>query len=141
MQELLSAFSRDADFQSIVSGLRSGMKEQLISGLSGSSKGVMISALAAEMKAPLLVLTHNMFSAQKIVEDLVECLPEEQILLFPAQEILSAEAAAASPEMLAQRIEALTRLASGYRGVVVAPFAAVRKLLPNKEMFVHALCL
>lgn len=138
MQALIQAFSADSDYQSIVAGLRKGMREQLVSGLTGSSKQVMIASLAADMQVPIFIITHNMFSAQKIMEDLVECMPEEEVLLFPSQEVIAAEAAAASPEMMAQRIEALTRLATGFRGVVVAPYAGVRKLLPNKEVFIDS---
>ncbi len=135
MKDIMQSMSRDADFQSVLSGLRSGMKEQLISGLVGSSRQVMISALADEMQSPLLVVTHNMFSAQKIAEDLVECLSEEQVLLFPANELSLAEAIYSSPEMTAGRIDALSKLASGFRGIVVTPFAGIRKLLPDPEAF------
>lgn len=135
MQTLLRAFSEDSDFQSIVSGVRSGMREQLISGLAGSSRQVMIAALAEELQLPVLVLTHNMFSAQKIAEDLTECLSPEKVILFPAQELMMTEMLAQSPEMLAQRIDALTRLAEGFRGVVVTPYAGFRKLLPLASVF------
>ncbi|MCS7463203.1 transcription-repair coupling factor [Paenibacillus doosanensis] len=138
MQALIEAFSADPDLQSIVSGVQSGMREQLISGLSGSSRQVMLAALYHELGRPLFLVTHNMFSAQKIFEDLVECLPSDKVILFPAQELLAAESAVASPEMLAQRIDALTRLADGFRGVVVVPYAGMRRVLPNKEMYAEA---
>ncbi|WP_028551911.1 transcription-repair coupling factor [Paenibacillus sp. UNC451MF] len=138
MQALIQAFSADPDLQSIVSGVQSGMREQLISGLSGSSRQVMLTALYQELQRPLFIVTHNMFSAQKIFEDLVECLPSDKVLLFPAQELLAAETAVASPEMLAQRIDALTRLSGGFRGVVVVPYAGMRRVLPHKEIFAEA---
>lgn len=138
LQALIQAFSQDADFRSLVSGIRSGLKEQLISGLAGSSRQVMIAALVQELDQPLVVLTHNMFAAQKITEDLIECLTSDQVILFPAQELLAAEMIAQSPEMLAQRIDALTRLAAGFRGVLVVPYAGFRKILPPKDMFTEA---
>jgi transcription-repair coupling factor (superfamily II helicase) len=138
LQALIQAFSADPDLQSIVSGVRSGMREQLLSGLSGSSRQVMLAALYEELKQPLFIVTHNMFSAQKIFEDLVECLPADKVLLFPAQELLAAETAVASPEMLAQRIDALTKLASGFHGVVVVPYAGMRRVLPLKGLIAEA---
>ncbi|UUZ82177.1 hypothetical protein LJK88_48430 [Paenibacillus sp. P26] len=57
---------------------------------------------------------------------MAEPLPADRVLLFPAQEPLAAEAAIASPEMLAQRIDALTKLAGGFRGIVVVPYAGMR---------------
>ncbi|MCD1261888.1 transcription-repair coupling factor [Paenibacillus athensensis] len=138
MQALIQAFSADADFQTIVSGIRNEMKEQLIAGLTGSSRQVMIATLARELRRPLFIVTHNMFAAQKIAEDLTEGLSAEDVLLYPSQELMATEEAAASPEMLAQRIDVLTKLARGYRGVVVAPFAGVRRLLPVKAAFEDA---
>lgn len=138
MQALIQAFSADPELQSIVSGVRSGMREQLISGLSGSSRQVMLAALYEELQQPLFIVTHNMFSAQKIFEDLVECLPADKVILFPAQELLAAETAVASPEMLAQRIDALTRLAGGFSGVVVVPYAGMRRIVAEKEIIANA---
>ncbi|HEY0828767.1 MAG TPA: transcription-repair coupling factor, partial [Bacilli bacterium] len=131
----LNAFSNDADYQSIVEGIRIGMKEQFISGLVGSSRQVLIASLVQELDKPLFIITHNMFSAQKIVDDLNECLSREQVLLYPANELIVTEAAIASPELLAQRIDALIKLSQGFRGVVVAPYAGVRRLIPPLAAF------
>lgn len=138
MQALVQAFSADNDFNSIISGIRSGMKEQLIAGLTGSSRQVMLASLYETLKQPLFIVTHNMFSAQKMYEDITELLPGDRILLFPAQELLAAEAAIASPEMLAQRIDALSKLAAGFHGVVVVPYAGIRRILPNQESIAKA---
>lgn len=135
MQALIQAFSADRDFQSVVAGVRSGMKEQLLAGLAGSSRQVMMASLFLESERPLLVITHNMFAAQKIFEDLAELISDENVLLYPAQELMAAEAAIASPEIMARRIDVLTKLASGYRGIIVAPLAGIRRLLPVKEVF------
>ncbi|MBP1996173.1 transcription-repair coupling factor [Paenibacillus eucommiae] len=135
MQALIQAFSADTDFQTIVSGIRSEMKEQLIAGLTGSSRQVMIASLFQDLQRPVCILTHNMFAAQKIAEDLVECLSEDDVLLYPSQELLATEEASASPEMLARRIDVLTKLSRGYRGIIVAPYAGVRRYLPVKSIF------
>ncbi|CAG7656334.1 transcription-repair coupling factor [Paenibacillus allorhizosphaerae] len=138
MQALIQTFSTDSDFQSIVTGIRSGMREQLIAGLTGSSRQVMLAALYEELKQPLFIVTHNMFSAQKMFEDLAELVPSGQVVLFPAQELLAAEAAIASPEMLAQRIDALSKLNAGFRGIVVVPYAGMRRILPSQESIAAA---
>ncbi|MBC8080567.1 MAG: transcription-repair coupling factor, partial [Gorillibacterium sp.] len=138
MQELISAFSADNDFESIVAGIRSGMREQLVSGLAGSSRQVMIAALLEQTGQPILVVTHNMFAAQKIAEDLIECISPERVLLYPAQEMLAAEASVASTDIVAQRIDALTRLAGGFSGIVITPYAGLRRLLPTSSIFVSS---
>lgn len=133
LQALIEAFSKEPDFESLSSGVTAGMKEQLISGLSGSSRQVMLAALHEQIQRPLLVVTHNMFSAQKIAEDLQEALTPEQVLLYPANELVAAESAVSSPETLAQRIEVLLKCSQGFRGIVVVPFSGVRKYIPVPE--------
>ncbi|GAC42452.1 transcription-repair coupling factor [Paenibacillus popilliae ATCC 14706] len=129
----MKALSGERDIDSIVEGIRSGMKEQLVSGLAGSTRQVMMAALYHQLERPLLVVTHNMFSAQKVAEDLQECLSADQVLLYPANELIAAEAAISSPEVIAQQIEALTGIARGFRGIVVTPYAGLRRFLPARE--------
>ncbi|MDQ0091749.1 transcription-repair coupling factor (superfamily II helicase) [Paenibacillus anaericanus] len=133
LQALIQAFSQDSDFASTVAGVKAGMKEQLISGLSGSSRQVMLAALHKESDRPMLVVTHNMFAAQKIAEDLQEALSTDEVLLYPANELVAAESAVSSPEMLAQRIEVLLQCSQGFRGIVVAPYSGVRRFIPTPE--------
>ncbi|MBW7477393.1 transcription-repair coupling factor [Paenibacillus oenotherae] len=130
MKALLEAYAADTDFQSVLSGIQKGMREQLVSGLAGSSRQVMIAALVRELARPIVVVTHNMFAAQKIAEDLAECLNPDEVLLYPANELVAAEAAISSPETLAQRMDVLIQLSQGFRGVVVVPFSGVRRYLP-----------
>lgn len=138
LQALIQAFSRDSDFASMVAGVNSGMKEQLISGLSGSSRQVMLAALQQETDRPLLIVTHNMFSAQKIYEDLQEALSPDQVLLYPANELVAAESAVSSPETLAQRIEVLLQCSRDFRGIVVVPYSGIRRFIPTPETMTHA---
>lgn len=134
LNALMKALSGERDIDSIVEGIRSGMKEQLVSGLAGSTRQVMMAALHHQLERPLLVVTHNMFSAQKVAEDLQECLSADQVLLYPANELVAAEAAISSPEVIAQRIEALTGIARGFRGIVVTPYAGLRRFcLPGRR--------
>ncbi len=138
LQALIEAFSKDPDLQSVVAGVKAGMKEQLVSGLSGSSRQMVLAALFDEIKRPMLIVTHNMFSAQKIAEDLQEALTPDRVLLYPANELVAAESAVSSPETLAQRIDVLMRCAQGFSGVVVAPFSGVRRFLPAPEVMAEA---
>lgn len=138
LNALMQALSAERDVDSITAGVRAGMKEQLVSGLSGSSRQVMMAALSHQLNRPVLVITHNMFSAQKAAEDLQECLSPDQVLLYPANELVAAEAAISSPEVIAQRIDALTRLAKGFRGVLVTPYAGVRRYLPARSVMAEA---
>ncbi|MBB6679142.1 transcription-repair coupling factor [Cohnella lubricantis] len=132
MQALMNTFASDPDVASILAGVRSGMREQLVAGLSGSARQVMIASLFRELNRPMLVVTHNMFAAQKMMEDLQECLSAEEVLLYPANELIAAETAISSPETSARRMDVLLQLAEGFRGVVVVPFSGVRRFQPDR---------
>lgn len=58
--------------------------------------------------------------------------------MYPANELVAAEAAISSPETLSQRIDVLIRCAQGFRGIVVVPFSGVRRLLPMAETWREA---
>jgi transcription-repair coupling factor (mfd) len=132
MKALINTFATDPELVSVLSGVRGGMREQLVAGLSGSARQVMIAAMYRELQRPMLVVTHNMFSAQKMAEDLQECLSEEEVLIYPANELIAAETAISSPETSARRMDVLIQLAGGFRGVVVVPFSGVRRFQPDR---------
>ncbi|MFY4777232.1 transcription-repair coupling factor [Metabacillus sp. RGM 3146] len=134
MKSLHSYFYGNQDFKTVVSGIQGGLNEQLVAGLSGSARSVFTSALFNEMNAPMLVVTHNLLQAQKIYEDLANLLGEK-VYLYPVNELIASEIAVASPELKAQRIEVLNKLSAGEKAIVVAPAAAVRRLLPPKELW------
>ena len=138
MKALIEAFAADRDVQAIVSGFRKGMREQLVSGLAGSARQLLIAAAMRELDRPMLIVTHNMFAAQKIAEDLQELLSAEQVMLYPANELVAAEAAISSPETMSQRLDVLVSLSRGYRGIVVAPFSGIRRFLPERSVMAKA---
>ncbi|MBW5449042.1 transcription-repair coupling factor [Cohnella sp. CFH 77786] len=133
MNPLLQTIVTDSDLVSVMNGIRGGMREQLVAGLSGSARQAIIAGMFRELNKPLLIVTHNMFSAQKMADDLQECLPSGEVLLYPANELIAAETAISSPETSARRLEVLLKLAAGFRGVIVVPFAGVRRFQPARQ--------
>ncbi|UFJ40540.1 transcription-repair coupling factor [Brevibacillus humidisoli] len=138
MQVIINRLKEDPNYETIVAGLSRGLSEQLISGLAGSSRQVLMCALYQQVQRPLCVVTHNMFQAQKVYEDLSELVAEDQLLLFPANELIGSELAIASPEMLAQRIHVLNRLAQGFTGILVVPIAGLRRLVVPGDVWKEA---
>jgi transcription-repair coupling factor (superfamily II helicase) len=132
-------FRQDQDFQSTVMGIRNRLREQLVVGLTGTARAIYIASLFEEIKRPLLLVTHNLNQAQKVTEDLIELLPKDEILLYPANELVTTEIALASHETLGERIDVLHKLSQGFRGVLVVPFSGLRKLFPPKRIFAQSL--
>ncbi|GAF66515.1 transcription-repair coupling factor [Bacillus sp. TS-2] len=118
------------EIRALVNGIDSNLNEQLLSGLTGSARTLVMATIYRESKRSQLVVTHNLFQAQKLHEDLIDLLSEDEVLLYPVNELISSEIAIASPEMKAQRIDVLNKLISGFSGIVIVPLAGVRRLLP-----------
>ncbi|WP_170839980.1 transcription-repair coupling factor [Lihuaxuella thermophila] len=135
MEPLIHIMRQDSDFQSTAAGLKRNLKEQLVAGLTGTARMLYLTALYHEVKRPILLVTHNLNQAQKAAEDLQEFLPKEEVLLYPANELVTTEIALAGHETLGERIEVLSRLSQGFSGVMIVPFAGLRKLFPPKRVF------
>ena len=71
------------EIKAVSDSLETKMKEQLISGLTGSARTLFMSSLYRETRKPLLIVTHNLYQAQKLYDDLVSFLNEEDVLLYP----------------------------------------------------------
>ncbi|HJV47538.1 MAG TPA: transcription-repair coupling factor [Bacillota bacterium] len=133
MKGIIQKFKENPDFQSILTGFEQGLKEQMIAGLSGSARQILMGALFSSLDQSLMIVTHNMFQAQKIYEDMIEIVGDEQVLLFPANELIVSEMAIASPETLAARIDVLGKLSDRKNRIVIVPYAGLRRIVISQQ--------
>lgn len=110
-------------------------QSQLITGLSGSARTLAIAALLEKKQRPIVVIAHNLFHANQLMEDFTELVDEDKLHIFPVDEMVYAEMAIASPEARSERIAAMDFLLSGEPGIVLVPVAGVRKYLPPAQMW------
>lgn len=130
---LKSLFLQQEDVRSIMSGVEEGLKEQLIAGLSGSSRTVLAASIYEQMKKPIMLVTHNLLQAQKLYDDLVNLVSDDEVFLFPSNELIAAEMSIASPELKAQRIDTLNHWSKNNLGILIVPIAGLRKIVPPKS--------
>lgn len=130
MKGIIKFLESKEDFQSVAEGLKSGMKEQLVAGLSGSARSLLVSTLDDSLKRPILLVTHQLAQAQQLYDDLSELVGRENVHLYPVNELIASEIAIASPELKSQRIDALTAWSKSESGILVAPVAALKRILP-----------
>ncbi|HWO94952.1 MAG TPA: transcription-repair coupling factor [Bacillus sp. (in: firmicutes)] len=128
-------FYETEDIQTVVGSLEEGLSEQMIAGLSGSSRSILTASLYERKQHPFLIVTHNLYQAQKVYEDLINLLPEEPIFLYSSNDLIASEIATASPELRAQRIEVLNYWSHQSKGIIVTPISGLRKLLPPKALW------
>ncbi|WP_068675830.1 transcription-repair coupling factor [Oceanobacillus sp. Castelsardo] len=118
------------DIQSVINGITSGMNEQLVAGLSGSARSMLVSVINQSITKPVLLVTHQLVHAQSLYDDLVVLVGEGNVHLYPVNELIASEIAFSSPELRSQRIEALTEWTKNKSGILIAPVAALKRILP-----------
>ncbi|OIJ20519.1 transcription-repair coupling factor [Anaerobacillus alkalidiazotrophicus] len=129
-------FLQDDDVRAVLDGIEAQLTEQMISGLTGSARTLLLASIFEQSKRPQLIITNNLFQAQKLYDDLVSLVGEELVYLYPVNELISSEIAVASPEMRGQRIEVLNFLSKQQStGIVIAPISGLRRLLPPKDIW------
>lgn len=117
------------EIQTVLEGYKQGMKQQLVSGLSGGAKALWIAAVYQQRHQTSVVVTHNLYQGQKLYNDLEGLIDSEELFLYPANDLIASELAVASPELLAQRIDVLNRLAQNRKALIIIPVAGLKKLL------------
>ncbi|MHC3376285.1 transcription-repair coupling factor [Ligilactobacillus equi] len=111
------------------------LKRQLVTGLLGSAKTVFLATMLRRTKRTLLVVEPDLFHAQKLVDDLENLLADEELFIFPVEEMLSARLAPSSPDFRAARIAALTALEDNKPIILVTTPAGLGQVLPSKAQW------
>lgn len=111
---------------------------QLITGLAGSAKTLVMTSGYKEKNKKIVVAVPNLYYGNQLVEDFRNILSDEEVYIFPVDEVLSAEMAFSSPEARAERVAALNFLLTDQAGVIVVPVAGLRKYLPSKQTWEKA---
>lgn len=123
------------DMHAILEGYQEGMKQQLVSGLTNTAKSLWLAALYEEKKTSMVAVTHNLYQAQKLYDDLEELLGPENVYLYPVNDLIASEIAIASPELRSQRIEVLNHLIKKDQAIYVIPIAGLKRLLAPPELW------
>ena len=130
--ELIKKVMNSPTMQDWLSGMEQ-KQTQLVTGLTGSAKTLTLASLYYGQKRKLVVVTPNLHQMNQLLDDLSHLVPEEELYNYPVNEVLAVEMGFASPEAIADRIEALSFLYSNRTGILVVPAAGARHYLPSKE--------
>ena len=118
------------DLQSLLKGIEGNLQEQLIAGLTGSARSFLATTIYEATKRPILLITHQLIHAERLYDDLLDIVGEGNVHLYPVNELLLSEMAVASPELRHERINALTEWKRKKSGIMIAPVAAMKRILP-----------
>lgn len=130
MKELYQFLKDKEDIQSVMNGISNGFKEQLVAGLTGTARSLFVATVDQSYPKRKLIITHQLIHAQQLYEDMIEFSDNPDIYLYPVNELIAAEMAVASPEMRSQRMNAVTKWLQSDNGILIAPVAALKRMLP-----------
>ncbi|MFJ7974058.1 transcription-repair coupling factor [Psychrobacillus sp. NPDC096389] len=131
MELLSNLLIEDTHIEKLVKELESGNDQQLITGLTSSARAVFTEMLYKARQKAILIVTPNLLHAQKLSEDLVKLIGEDLVRLYPADELIAADISITSPELRAQRLEALDHMLTKKNGIYIVPIAGFKKHMPN----------
>lgn len=89
-------------------------------------------------KSKYLLITSNLYKAQKLYTFLSSLLPKANISLYVSDELIRAETLAMSKEMSANRIYVLDNIIRGKVDIVIANISAISRFLPEKNVFLDS---
>lgn len=128
-------YEKNNEFQDVIQGIQGGLKEQLVSGLLGSSRTLFFYGIKEKLQRVQCIITTNLLSAQKLYRDYVNLIDENQVWIYPAEEIGVMDVDAVSPELKAARIEVLGELVRGNVQVLIVPISGLQQLLPPSQLW------
>lgn len=86
-------------------------------------------------KDKYILVTSNLYKAQQLYNLICSFVPKEDVLLFPADELIRAETLAQTKEMVAHRLFVMNELVEGRGRIVITNLAAACRYLPDKDLF------
>ncbi len=137
LEALINDYIQKTAVQNIVDDVKAGNDQQLIAGLSGGAKPVFFKAFQHSIEKPVLIVSPNLYQAQRTYDDLLKMFGEDYVHLYPAEELVAAEFSMSSYELRAQRIETVDHMARVGKGIYITPIAGMRRLLPSKEQWLE----
>lgn len=112
-----------------------GNKNILITGLNPSAKAMMLAESYMHHQKQMVVVTSNLYQAERLERDLIQLVDEEDVFKFPVQDIMIEEFSTKSPDLMQERIRTLTHLAKGQNGLFLIPVNGLEKLISKKKPF------
>lgn len=126
---LVNYLTQEKEFQQLTQQEKPG-ERQLLLGLNGSAKAAGLAALYQNRPRQILVLTDTVAHVEELAQDLTELLGNQAVYRFEAEEAVATELAVSSNNYVADRVAALTALATNQPGVYLTNSAAFCRYEP-----------
>jgi len=141
VREILADAERIPAFQRAAPLLKSRTGRICVSGLTPTGKALYLPLFERAAAAPVVVVVPDNRTAEAMLPavrsfcELTGALPEQQVIVFPAHDVLPFEGLSPHPEIQEQRASALWKMATGAASIVIAPIEATAMRLRPPEFY------
>ena len=96
----------------------------------------LLTSLAYKQKEePYLIVTSNLYKAQRIYDYLCCFISKDDVFLYPCDELIRAETLAQTKEFIANRLFVLDKIKDNKPKIIVTNVAGVSRYLPDPKLF------
>ncbi len=133
MDKLIKYLSKTPYFKELLTKFNSN-EELQITNTNDSISLLMLIFLFKNLDKNILVVTPNLFKAQKVYDDLVNLIDNKLLSFFPQDEFITTEMLAVSKEFKYERINTIKKVIENQKSLVVTNTAGLLKYeLPKKK--------
>ncbi|MBO1199524.1 transcription-repair coupling factor [Staphylococcus simiae] len=112
-----------------------GQEHNLVTGLSPSAKATIIAEKYLNSNRQLLLITNNLYQADKIEADVLQYVNSDEVYKYPVQDIMTEEFSTQSPQLMSERVRTLTALAQNKKGLFIIPLNGFKKWLTPVDIW------
>lgn len=98
---------------------------------------LLFSSIFHKKPAKYLILTSNLYTAQKVSDNIASLIGEDNVYLFPVDDMLRNETLTSSKELLAQRLYVLSKCLDNKPRIIVTHASAIITPLPTVNEFIQ----
>ncbi len=138
MNTIIGEMGKSPKFIELLKKIESKQSPILVSGLVCVGESQIAEAIHKFGKKSILILTYNEIQAKQLYEDL--SYYNEDVVFFPKKEIVTYDYIAESKDLPYERIEALNKIISKKKQIVITTIeAAIQKLPAKKSLYKNTL--
>ena len=131
MNTIIGEMGKSPKFIELLKKIESKQSPILVSGLVSVGEAQIAEAIHKFGKKSILILTYNEIQAKQLYEDL--SYYNEDVVFFPKKEIVTYDYIAESKDLPYERIEALNKIVSKKKQIIITTIEAVTQKLPAKK--------
>ena len=138
MNTIIGEMGKSPKFIELLKKIESKQSPILVSGLVSVGEAQIAEAIHKFGKKSILILTYNEIQAKQLYEDL--SYYNEDVVFFPKKEIVTYDYIAESKDLPYERIEALNKIISNKKQIIITTIeAAIQKLPAKKSLYKNEL--